>query len=299
MRKILVLGGITFDTIIHLDKFPEPKPATIHSNRSHETIGSTGAAKALCFEKLGMDVTFHGIIGNDIYGEKIKNKLSNSRINFLYDIDPLGTERHVNLMNDEGGRISIYTNPGTFDPKVDYNEMESYIEHSDYVVLNIINYCRNYIPLIKKHNQEIWCDLHDYDGVNSYHQDFLEAADYIFMSSDCLEDYKTTMQDIIAKGKKLVVCTHGKNGVSALADDGAWYHLPIANSYERKDTNGAGDNFFSGFLFAHSLGYSILQCLKFGTITAGLCITSEELVYEGLNEEVLYQEYIKHYSEKL
>ena len=77
---------------------------------------------------------------------------------------------------------------------------------SDYVVLNIMNYCRYLIPIAKKYNKEIWCDIHDYDGKNEYYNDFIEGADYIFMSSEYGIDYKELMRKFIGMGKKLVVC---------------------------------------------------------------------------------------------
>jgi hypothetical protein len=40
----------------------------------------------------------------------------------------------------------------------------------------------------------------------------------------------------------------------------------------------------------------IEECLKLGTICAGLCITSKELAFEGLNEKLLESEYERLYK---
>jgi aryl-phospho-beta-D-glucosidase BglC (GH1 family) len=79
--------------------------------------------------------------------------------------------------------------------------------------------------LLKKYNKEVWTDLHDYNEGNPYHKDFIDAADYVFLSSDNLSDYKSTMQDIMSRNKKLVVCTHGKKGASALTSELKWVRL--------------------------------------------------------------------------
>ena len=34
----------------------------------------------------------------------------------------------------------------------------------------------------------LWCDLHDYDGTNPFHQDFVEAADVLFLNEDGMPD---------------------------------------------------------------------------------------------------------------
>jgi acarbose 7IV-phosphotransferase len=162
--------------------------------------------------------------------------------------------------------------------------------------LNISNYCRNLIPLIKKHHKEIWCDIHDYSRNNAYHQDFIEAADYIFMSSDQMPDYKNFFEELIQRGKKLAVCTHGADGSSALTSDRQWIETPIINSYQRVDTNGAGDAFFSGFLYAYTAGLSIRESLQMGTVVSGLCITSRELAFPDLTPELAKAEFKKHYG---
>lgn len=100
----------------------------------------------------------------------------------------------------------------------------------------------------------------------------------------------------MARGKELVVCTHGKGGSTALTKDGKWIETPIIHDYSFKDANGAGDSFFSGYLYGILKGKSIEEALKLGTICAGLCITSSELAFEGLSEELVADEYHKYFG---
>jgi sugar/nucleoside kinase (ribokinase family) len=295
MSKVFVVAGATVDKIIRMDKLPEPKSGTIFSKASYDTIGSTGCGKAISLQRLGFDTTFHAMIGADSSGELIKSKLEQLGVRFIYDIDPKGTEEHVNIMDDFGGRMSIFTRYATFEPELDTARFDPIIQDSDYIVLNIINYARYLIPLIKKQKKEIWCDIHDYDGMNEYHKDFIDAADYIFMSSDHMKDYMEFMQEQIRRNKKLVVCTHGKEGATALAAGGKFVEVPIIDAYQRVDTNGAGDNFFSGFLYAHAKGLPLMECLNYGSIAAGLCVNSSELVNPVLSSACIQKEYEKYY----
>jgi sugar/nucleoside kinase (ribokinase family) len=296
MPRALIVGGVAFNTMIHLDRFPEPRPHTVFSQRYHETIGETGAGKALNLRKLGFDVTLHGLVGADTYGQRIEDHLRQQGIDFLRDIDPRGTERHVNLMNAEGGRISIYMAYATFEPVLDLSRLEALLPAHDYVVLNIINYARRLIPAVKRAGKELWCDIHDYDGRNEYHGDFIEAADCVFMSSDAMSDYRPFMEHLIRRGKKLVVCTHGRHGSTALTSEGRWIDTPIVPGYTVQDTNGAGDAFFAGFLFGHARRYPIEQCLRLASIVGGLCVTSEELAAPPLSPELVEAEYHKHFG---
>jgi sugar/nucleoside kinase (ribokinase family) len=295
MTRILVLGGVTYDTIIQLDSLPQPIPQTIFSKTSYQAVGGTGAGKALNLAKLGFHVTLHGFIGDDDDGMFIQHEMAKNDVRFIYDTDPNGTERHTNLMDESGNRISIYTHSATFEPDFAPDDLMPEIQRADIVVLNIINYCRYLIPFIQAARKELWCDLHDYDGQNPYHQDFVQAADTVTFSSDAMPDYKDFMQDCIWNGKKLAVCTHGKDGSTALTADGQWIETPALN-YPLVDSNGAGDAFFSGLLYGIQTQTSIGRSLRYASVVGGLSVSSNQLANETLSERYLLAEYHKHYA---
>lgn len=297
MPSALIVGGVTFDSLIYLDEFPQPKPQTLFAHQYHETIGGTGAGKALNLARLGFDVTLHAFVGHDSAGRLIQERMKDAGVHFLADIDPTGTERHTNLMNATGERISIYTHSATFDPDIDIESLAAHMPQHDYVILNIINYTRRLIPLAQQHGQELWIDIHDYNGKQAYHQDFVKAADYLFMSSDALPDYRRYMQGrVFEDGKSLVVCTHGRSGATALTQQGDFMELPALNM-KLVDSNGAGDAFFAGYVYGHAQGYDVRRCLQMATITGGLTVTSPELVYPDLSPERVQAEWQKHYAE--
>jgi sugar/nucleoside kinase (ribokinase family) len=296
MNKVFIAGGVSFDRIVQLEEFPSQEPQTIFSSSYREIVGSTGGGKALNLSRLGFDVTLHTTIGQDEPGVKIRKYMSKQPIKMIYSEDTKGTETHFNIMNSAGQRISIYTTYATFDPIIDCSVLKTEIEESDFIVLNIINYVRKLIPIAKKAKKMIWCDLHDYDGKNDHHNDFIEGADFIFMSSEKMPTYKQYMKELINRGKELVVCTHGKDGASAITKKGEEINTGIIRSYEVKDTNGAGDSFFSGFLYGFHNGFDTENCMKFGTIVAGLCISSEELFHKDLSVDYVKKEYQKKYE---
>lgn len=258
-----------------------------------------GTGKSLNLKKLGFETTLQAYIGDDDYGRKIIEFFDKENIILDYDFDPAGTETHINLMDKHGSRISITTNSRSFEPKINYEKFEKLIINNDFIALNIYNYCRHLIPVIKKHNKEIWCDLGDYEPENNYFDDFAIGADYITMSSTHLKDYKLVMNKFIEMGKKLVVCTHGANGATALTPNGIFIDTPIIDEYKLIDANGAGDSFFSALLYSYSNGYSIEISMKIATIVAGLCITSKELCHPDLSIELVKSEYTKFYGNTL
>ena len=292
MKKILVLGGVSHDTVVYLKNFFEPKPQTVFSSKMLEMVGSTGSGKSACLARLGFSTTFHFMKGTDAYGQAIEDYLASHGVICITDPDPKGSERHVNIMDKDGRRISIYIAYSTFEPELDAKRLEMEVQKCDYLVMNIINYTRKMIPAAKKAGKDIWCDIHDYDGKNEYFKDYVKAADYMFMSSDNMADkYEEFMNQMIEDGKKLVVCTHGKKGASAMGQDRKLIHQPIIDKYSFVDSNGAGDNFFSGFLFGYDRGYDLPGCMRFGAIAGGLCVSSKEIIHPEISEHLMLREY--------
>jgi sugar/nucleoside kinase (ribokinase family) len=239
-------------------------------------------------------VTLHGLIGADAHGQFVSGYLAREKIALHTEIDPQGTERHINLMDATGDRISIYVNYATFEPDIDLAALEPLIAKSDVVALNIINYCRTAIPLVKRAGKPLWIDIHDHDGQATYHQDFVEAADVLFLSSDQMPEYRRFMKAMLTQGKQIVVCTHGKQGATALTAQG-WVTLPALTT-EVVDTNGAGDSFFSGFLHGYLSGESILTCMRYGAVAAHMTVQSTELYSTDLSPERLEKVYRAHYE---
>lgn len=291
MKKILVFGGVSYNMMVDMDDIDFNQPKTIHAKNFHETIGSTGAGKALALKKLGLDFKLHGIIGKDKYGKMIKDYFINQDIEFIYDIDPEGTERHLNLMkNDTGERISIFLHAPSKDIEIDEDRVERLVKESDIVLLNVAPYCKRFIPMMQKYKKEIWCDLHSYDGKGDYYDEFIQAAHVILFSSDKNPQYEKSMKEFIDKGKKIVICTHGAKGSSTLLESGEFIELDSLN-YTAVDTNGAGDNFLVGFLYGYLNRFPIEKSLKIATITGGLAVTSKELVALDLSQKKIHEEY--------
>jgi acarbose 7IV-phosphotransferase len=287
MEKILILGGTTYDHIVYLQKLPGAIPQTIHMAPFNEGVGSTGAGKALNLTRLGVPNTLYSAVGNDIFGKQIVRYLRQQKVHFIYDVDTAGTERHINIMDADGGRISIFVTQSSRRIKMDMRAMERVIKSAGIVVLNIIPYCKQLIPLLKKYKKQVWTDLHDYDGTSGYHQPFIKTAQYIHLSSDNLPNYKKVMKQLIAAGKELVICTHGKKGASLLTKKGEWVEQPAIPVKKIADANGAGDSFFAGFLFGFVNHYTLKECMKMGAICASLCVGSKQLASDELTADYL------------
>jgi acarbose 7IV-phosphotransferase len=291
MHKVLILGGSTYDLKIYLDALPAPTPQTIHKAPHSEGPGSTGTGKALPLTYLGVPNVFYTAFGNDWYGDQIGYFLKKKNIHYYKITDPAGTQRHVNIMDKTGGRISMFITQSSNQLPHDLALVRSLIDDCDIIVLNIIPYCMGLLDLVIASGKPVWTDLHDYDGHNGYHVPFIQAAQYIQFSSDNLTEYLPVMKQWIAEGKKMAVCTHGKKGATLLSDGGL--HIDVKGLPDMKitDSNGAGDSFFAGLLYGYLTGKDWHTCMLYGSICGAWAITDSELAYPDLSPEFLLKQW--------
>lgn len=286
-KHVLIVGGTSLDTIVQLYSPLKSGPQTTWAKACYQAVGGTGAGKALNLAHLGFNVTLHTCLSDDAAGRHVSKGLEHGNIELLVEPGTMPTEQHTNLMTPEGGRTSIYTHPPENPKELAMAGILAALAKTDIAAISILDYTRPVLALAKQYGKPLWMDLHDYDGKNEYHQAFLDAADVLFLSSDKLPDYRGFMQQQIAVGKSLVVCTHGKDGATALDSNGEFYEQPILQHFELIDSNGAGDAFFSGYLYAYLQGKSTSQCMLAGAIVAGMCINSTLLHAEDLSPDGL------------
>jgi acarbose 7IV-phosphotransferase len=278
--RALVIGGVAWNTMVYLDEFPPPRPGTIFARGSHEAVGSSGAGKALNLSALGADVTLWALVGDDEWGDRIRGAMSDAGVAFLRATDPVGTMRHVNVMDAAGDRLSIFANGGTAETAVDVSVTERAAAAADLVAVTILPHCRQFLPMLQRLGSDIWVDIHDYDGVNPYHDDFIAAAGHVQMSSIAMDDWRPFLESRVAAGAATAVCTHGAAGASGLTAADGWVDVPALPVARIVDTNGAGDAFFSGFATAWLGGNGLAEALHRGSEVAAAAVQSRGLAPE-------------------
>lgn len=245
-RTSLAVGGASWNQLVYLHEFPSPTPQTVFARSLYETLGSSGAGKALNLAYLGWRSHLWALVGDDAPGDRVRRAVADAGVELHAVTDPGGTMQHVNLMDDAGDRISIFANSGTLDMQVDPAQVVELATSADLVSVTIFEHCRAFLAPLREAGVRIWVDIHDYDGHNPYHRDFIEAADHLQLSSVSLRDWRSFAQSCVDAGTTTVVCTHGAEGASVLTA-GGWVEVAPVRVTEVVDTNGAGDAFFAGF----------------------------------------------------
>ncbi|MFK5634178.1 MULTISPECIES: carbohydrate kinase family protein [unclassified Ornithinimicrobium] len=279
MAEALVVSGASWNRMIYLPELPRGGSQTIFATGSHEAVGSSGAGKALNLRACGADVALWCRLGDDEPGRRVRRDLGAAGVELLVEADPAGTMQHTNLMDPDGGRVSIFVESGSLEDPVGEPWRSALVERArsaDVVAVTIFEQTRSLLAPLRAAGVPLWVDVHDYDGVAAYHRDFVEAASMLQLSSVALPGWRSFAEGRVEAGTVAVLCTHGAEGASVATVDG-WVEVPAVPVPAPVDTNGAGDAFFAGFASAWVEGLDVAACGARGAARAAVAVASRGL----------------------
>jgi sugar/nucleoside kinase (ribokinase family) len=292
-RSVLVSGNACLTTNVRRSDDPADAPGGL---QAHTTVGCMGAGKALNLARLGLAVTLHTALGDDQPGRRVEEVLRQGQVQLIVDVDPAGTNTHVNLMDADGGRTGVGIIAPSPAPPVDLGRLRPVMEAVDVVVLNPHGVCRPLLPILHERHKQVWCDLGDYRAADAYFADFAAAATHITMSGLHIPEPQPVLQAMMAAGKHLAVITYGARGSIAATADGRTIRTPAITDLPQRDSNGAGDSFLAGLLAARLADHTLEQSLRMATITAALTVASADLVSADLSLPRVRQEYRQRFA---
>jgi acarbose 7IV-phosphotransferase len=276
--EVVVCGPSSWNLVVDVDELPAPVPHTQFATGSRETLGGTSAGKALHLRALGRTALLHTVVGDDGAADHIRDALAGAGVPVSAEVVPGPSERHLNLMDPRGGRVSIYLHlPGEAQGPPARDLVRS-ASRARALVMDLSARSRDLLEVAREAPASIWTDLHDYDGHSRFHRPWLECADYVFMNADGLPEPLDFMRAVIDRGPaRLVVCTLGAQGAVAVDADHRVHEVPARPVEEVVDTNGAGDAFMAGFLAATLDGAGTESALDAGATHATTALSTRHL----------------------
>ncbi|MDQ0642186.1 carbohydrate kinase family protein [Microbacterium murale] len=272
---VFIVGPASWNSIVVLDRLPEPVPHMQFAQESWETVGGTSAGKALSLAALGTPALLYALVGDDEPGRRISAALAAAGVEARWGASAT-TERHLNLMTRAGERVSLYLSTPSEQTGAIADDLRSAMSDAEVIVLDLAAEPLRLLPLAQASGRPVWVDVHDYDGEAEYHRPFLAAADGVFCNADKLTDPVGFLRSRVASGASFAVCTLGAEGAVAVDADGETHRVD-AVPVDVVDTNGAGDAFFAGVLAARLEGATLPVSLSAGADSAAKALGSRHL----------------------
>ncbi|WP_231950587.1 carbohydrate kinase family protein [Allokutzneria albata] len=266
---VLVVGGVGVDTIVRVPELPLPMRDSIMVPPIEQYLAHTGNGVALGCHHLGLRTHFADVIGEDAEGAKVLETYASVGLSFAHVTHPSGTRRSVNLVDKRGNRLSLYDGRHPFEMEVGPELYRPAIGRARHVHVSIMNWARHALADAVAAGVTTSTDLHDWDGENEYHQDFAYGADLVFVSTSALDDrVEEVTSDILDRGRaRAVIAMAGGEGSYLRLPGQPLKHVPPVPlaPEEVVDTNGAGDSYVAGFLYAHLAGRSWDEAVRAGS----------------------------------
>src|SRR5699024_7048406 len=133
---IVVVGSLSTDFIVQAERMPQ-KGETILGNNFSTAYGGKGANQAVAASRLTAETAYVGAIGDDGFGDTLKNNLESNNI-FCENMEtfagePTGTA-HINIYDNDNSIIVVPGTNGLLTPEV-IERSHELLKSAEYVML--------------------------------------------------------------------------------------------------------------------------------------------------------------------
>jgi ribokinase len=251
--RFLVSGLINLETTLQIESFPLAyNPVNYPFFGVNSTVSGVGYNLARALTVLGEAVTLLALIGDDPAGRQAREALAADAISGEGVLTGTHTAQSV-ILYDRDGRRQIHTDLKDIQAQVyPFERFTAALAACDVCALCNINYSRPFLQPARAAGRLVATDVHALSDLDDgYNQDFMRAADILFMSHERLpappEEWARAVQ--ARYGNALIVIGLGAEGaLLAVKADNFVGRFPAARTRAVVSTIGAGDALFSAFL---------------------------------------------------
>lgn len=246
--KILVVGSLHLDVIVHSSRLPKPDETLLGDKVSYR-FGGKGGNQALAAAKIDVQVFMAGRIGTDNFGKQIYDTLSNQNINLdgLKIVDE-ATGMSVALIGSDGIYSAVVVSG--VNQTIELSEIAVPDDLTVLVLQNEINTDANF-EIIKKVPKSTFVILNAAPALTP-NKDFFERIDLLIVNQleakMLLNEEPSIFNNLDALrklqnlGPKEVIITLGAEGYTGISKNGEIFSEP-GIKVDVLSTHGAGDSF--------------------------------------------------------
>ena len=288
MKKIAVVGSLSCDLVMKVPRRPQ-KGETIIGSSFNIFVGGKGNNQALAAARCGAAVSMIGKVGQDSFGDQVRDKLLETGvdISYLFRDTQVGTGI-ADILVDGDGDNSISIAPqanGRLSP-ADIDAACPKIKEASYMLLQLeipISTVIYAARLARSLGLTVVLNPAPAPADGKIPDELLSTVDIIIpnqteallltginvIDSDSAVEAARILQK---KGLKQVIITMGEIG-ALLVNENDIAHMTPAFNVEVQDTTAAGDAFCGGLLAAMAAGETIESAMDFACAAGALAAT--------------------------
>lgn len=253
--KVAVIGAVSKDIYVLLDKFPE-RDSLVFAKEKRCFLGGSGANVALNLS-INSKVDFYFGTGNDATSSYILDKLSKvNNLNPIYSLEEgPGAVTMVLIDSEAERRIISFGGVALFSGKIETAEYGALciVESYDKIALEVIE--RFKVPLKVYMPGAFGLYYHKLDGIVS----ISKAVDFIIFSESEAEMLKEGLNKISTN----IIITRGSKDTLLIDSTGEkrYFKVPKVSS-KILDTTGAGDAFCAGFIEGYLNTHQVSKAIE-------------------------------------
>ncbi len=284
MSKITIIGSSNTDLVVKTYRIPSPGETIIGGDFAM-IPGGKGANQAVTVARLAGAATFVASVGDDMFGTLAKEGYAKDGIDTSYIVTQQGIPSGMALISvDSRGENSIVVAPGANNALTcdHIDAARAAIEESEYMLIQLeipmpvveyavdiahkagVKVILNPAPAAKL-SDELLAKLYLITPNET------EAALLTGMETSSAEQVAAAATTLRARGVDNVIVTMGTHGSYILSD--TLNEVVSARKVDAVDTTAAGDVFNGALVVALSEGASIIEAMRFATLSSSISVT--------------------------
>jgi len=284
MRKeVIGLGALNYDVLYVVERIAGGGEE-VGIIDVKKVPGGSAANTIVALSRLGVDVGFVGIVGNDKEGELILEEFRKERVETRIRKEEGYTGAAIGFIDARGER-ALYIHPGVNDRLCMENIDMEFVDNARFLHTS---------SFVNKEQLEMQCELAKRmnsklcfsPGMLCFKYgladlaELIERSEVVFLSLKELksldsikrEDYEKGAEVLLNIGAKIVCVTLAEKGCYVADSTGESHLIDARPTEDVVDTTGAGDAFAAGFLFGLLHEKGIYESGKTGNLVASFCI---------------------------
>lgn len=283
---IVVVGSLNMDMVVSIDRRPE-RGETLLGHDFFMSPGGKGANQAYAAGRLGASVAMAGMLGDDLFADKLLNNLRDAGVETRYITKLDDTSSGIALITiDSDGDNSIIVAPGANEKMSPsrVKELEEAIAQAKLVMVQLeipMDTVRETVKLAHKHGVPV---LLDPAPAQPLPEDLLAMVDYIVPNES--ENSRLTGlrvkdeasarkagEKLVELGVKTAFSKLGAQGVVITNAQGS--AMVPGYTVQTVDTTAAGDAFAGALAAAIVSGKTLEEAALFANAVGALTVTRQ------------------------